>query len=126
MSQAPPDCSGTLDARFFQSHDVSAKSSTFINMREICDHHKLPPGEYVVVPSTYEPNDEGDFILRVYSERKNDQVQYVGRCTVFVQKGFLLLSYFLRKILDQFLNYTFYILPLRTPECSMVFFYFFH
>lgn len=72
---APEDSAGTLDARFFRSHGPSAKSTSFINLREICDHHKLPPGNYVIVPSTFEPNEEGDYILRVYSERKNDEVQ---------------------------------------------------
>jgi len=77
LLKAPPDCSGTLDSQFFGTHNTSAKSSAFINLREICDHHKLPPGEYVIIPSTFQPNEEGDYILRVYSERKNDQVQYV-------------------------------------------------
>jgi len=82
--QAPPECSGTLDANFFQTHGASAKSSAFINLREICDHHKLPPGDYVVVPSTFEPDEEGDYVLRVFSERNNDQVQYVvHRLTYF-------------------------------------------
>jgi len=76
--KAPPECSsGTLDACFFQTHNTAAKSSSFINLREICDHHKLPPGEYVIVPSTFEPGEEGDYIIRVFSARKNDQVQYV-------------------------------------------------
>ena len=47
-------------------------------MREICDQHKLPPGEYVIIPSTFKPDEEGDYVLRVYSERKDDQVQYVA------------------------------------------------
>jgi calpain len=28
---------------------------------------KLPPGRYCIVPSTFDPNQEGDFLLRIYS-----------------------------------------------------------
>ena len=38
--------------------------------REISKRFTLPPGPYVFVPSTYEPNDEGEFLLRIFSETK--------------------------------------------------------
>ncbi|KAM3606381.1 uncharacterized protein V6R79_015119 [Siganus canaliculatus] len=47
-----------------------AMSSTFINTREVCDRFTLPPGEYVVVPSTFQPHRNGSFILRVFSEKQ--------------------------------------------------------
>ena len=67
---------GTLDYRYFQNHASDARSPSYINTREICDHHKLPPGDYVIVPTTFDPETEGDFVLRVFSE-KPDEVQYV-------------------------------------------------
>ncbi|KAJ7426980.1 Calpain-2 catalytic subunit [Willisornis vidua] len=45
------------------------KSNTFINLREVLNRFKLPAGEYIVVPSTFEPNKNGDFCLRVFSEK---------------------------------------------------------
>lgn len=63
-----PNC-GPLNVDFFKFNASVAKSPSFINMREVCGRHRLEPGTYCIVPSTFEPNQEGDFLLRVYCEK---------------------------------------------------------
>ncbi len=43
-------------------------TSSFINTRSICMRKKLVAGRYCIVPSTYQPNTEGEFLLRIYTE----------------------------------------------------------
>uniref|UniRef100_A0A669QHF4 Calpain-1 catalytic subunit n=1 Tax=Phasianus colchicus TaxID=9054 RepID=A0A669QHF4_PHACC len=61
-----------LPRDFFLSNASRARSEQFINLREVSTRLRLPPGEYIVVPSTFEPNREGDFVLRVFSEKKQN------------------------------------------------------
>uniref|UniRef100_A0A0K8T1H6 Calpain catalytic domain-containing protein n=1 Tax=Lygus hesperus TaxID=30085 RepID=A0A0K8T1H6_LYGHE len=60
-----------LDMSFFKYNASCARSPSFINLREITSRFKLPPGTYVIVPSTFDPNEEGEYILRVFTEKKN-------------------------------------------------------
>ncbi|CAD5113076.1 DgyrCDS2268 [Dimorphilus gyrociliatus] len=46
-----------------------AGSKSFINSREVADYHFLYPGSYAVVPSTFEPQQEADFLLRLFAEK---------------------------------------------------------
>ncbi|KFB50196.1 calpain, putative [Anopheles sinensis] len=71
-----------LPKEFFTSHLSTAKS-TFINMREVTCRFRLNPGMYVIVPSTFDPNEEGEFMIRVFSEtasnmKENDSTIGVG------------------------------------------------
>nr|XP_003940818.1 calpain-9 isoform X2 [Saimiri boliviensis boliviensis] len=65
-----PDKDEHLNKDFFRYHASQARSKTFINLREVSDRFKLPPGDYILIPSTFEPHQEADFCLRIFSEKK--------------------------------------------------------
>uniref|UniRef100_A0A1I8HQD7 Calpain catalytic domain-containing protein n=1 Tax=Macrostomum lignano TaxID=282301 RepID=A0A1I8HQD7_9PLAT len=72
------DGTGPLDTNFFR-YNRCAGFTTHTNKRQVCFRHKLKPGNYVIVPSTYRPDFEMDFLLRVYTERpaKLDEIDDV-------------------------------------------------
>ena len=46
-------------------------TSDFIRSRHVFLRRSLPPGRYLIVPSTFEPGQEGSFLLRIFSSRIN-------------------------------------------------------
>lgn len=69
-----------LQKDFFLYTASKAKCKTYINLREVTERFCLPPGEYVIIPTTFEPHEEGEYILRVFSE-KNISSEWVSlRC----------------------------------------------
>ncbi|XP_021075816.1 calpain-9 isoform X2 [Mus pahari] len=65
-----PDKDGHLSRDFFRYHASLARSKTFINLREVSERFQLPPGDYILIPSTFEPHQEADFCLRIFSEKR--------------------------------------------------------
>ncbi|XP_063080008.1 calpain-1 catalytic subunit-like [Engraulis encrasicolus] len=61
---------GKLPAEFFQRPPV-ASSKNYLNAREVMAFFRLEPGDYVVVPSTFKPNETASFILAILSKSEN-------------------------------------------------------
>lgn len=43
-------------------------SGAYINKREVTYQCRLPPGNYIIIPSTYDANKEAKFLLRIFTE----------------------------------------------------------
>ena len=58
-----------LGADFFKYNLSVGRSKSFINLRENTRRLKLTPGTYCIIPSTYEPGTEAEFMLRLFTEK---------------------------------------------------------
>lgn len=60
-----------LDINFFKYNSPIDNSGELINLREVNNRFSLPPGTYCIVPYTFKPNEQGEFLIRMFSEHKN-------------------------------------------------------
>uniref|UniRef100_A0A674P8Q9 Calpain 9 n=1 Tax=Takifugu rubripes TaxID=31033 RepID=A0A674P8Q9_TAKRU len=65
-----PESEEQASKDFFRYHASKARSRTYINTREVSERFTLPPGEYLLVPTTFQPHHEADFLVRMFSEKK--------------------------------------------------------
>lgn len=62
-------------SEFFENKIAFAKTKKFQNFREINERFQLPSGSYLIVPSTFYPNTEGEFVIRIFSEGFNTFIE---------------------------------------------------
>uniref|UniRef100_A0A7N6C0R3 Calpain 9 n=1 Tax=Anabas testudineus TaxID=64144 RepID=A0A7N6C0R3_ANATE len=70
---------------FFRYHPSKARSRTYINMREVSERFTLPPGKYLLVPTTFQPHQEADFLVRIFSEKKAEALLFLLTLCCFFQ-----------------------------------------
>ncbi|XP_030638741.1 calpain-1 catalytic subunit-like [Chanos chanos] len=58
---------GKFRASFFKSHRAVAQTKIYLNAREVIESFRLKPGVYLVVPSTFNPDETSSFILAIFS-----------------------------------------------------------
>ena len=69
-----------LDRDFFDKNQPAGDVDSFLQTFEVTKRFKLRPGSYAVIPTTFDPNKEGEFLLRIFSER-NGTIESFGSCT---------------------------------------------
>ena len=67
MQLKDPNC-GRLDRNFFLQNNYT-DLKLYQGGREVVGRHKLAPGTYCIIPTTVKRDQEGDFLLRVFTEK---------------------------------------------------------
>ncbi|XP_038162310.1 calpain-12 [Cyprinodon tularosa] len=70
--KVPPELQGgCLDRSFFMKNRPVGRSGKYKAQRGVWRKLHLEPGHYVVIGSTYRPNNGGDFFVRMFSKTRN-------------------------------------------------------
>ncbi|XP_027131082.1 calpain-1 catalytic subunit [Larimichthys crocea] len=72
------ELTGKFPASFFTSHAPVAQTKTYMNAREVMEFFLLKPGEYLIVPSTFNANETASFILTILSKAETHTYENSG------------------------------------------------
>uniref|UniRef100_A0A671WTC6 Zgc:136872 n=1 Tax=Sparus aurata TaxID=8175 RepID=A0A671WTC6_SPAAU len=78
---------GKFPASFFNTHAPIAQTKAYMNAREVMAFLMLKPGEYLIVPSTFNANETASFILTILSkaETHTDGFLIIPDCNAGVE-----------------------------------------
>ena len=60
----------SVDTYFAKRNLPVGRSDQYVNLREMSKRFQLGPGQYVVIPTTFNPGEEAEFLLRVFTEKE--------------------------------------------------------
>uniref|UniRef100_I3JNG1 Calpain catalytic domain-containing protein n=1 Tax=Oreochromis niloticus TaxID=8128 RepID=I3JNG1_ORENI len=63
---------GKFTEEFFKSQAPVAQTKTYLNAREVMEFFMLKHGEYLIVPSTFNPNETASFILTIHAKSETN------------------------------------------------------
>jgi len=49
--------------------ETRLEQALLLAVLQVTGRHKLAPGNYCIIPSTFAPGEQGDYLLRVYTEQ---------------------------------------------------------
>ncbi|XP_037324873.2 calpain-12 [Pungitius pungitius] len=70
--KVPPELKGVcLGRNFFTTNLPVGSSGKYEAQRGLCREMQLDPGNYIIMPSTFQPNQPGEFFVRIFSKTGN-------------------------------------------------------
>lgn len=69
--QAPNEGSSVLTKKYVDYNESVGSSGSFTNAREVHARFDLDPGTYIILPCAFKPEEEGEFLLRIFTEKSS-------------------------------------------------------
>ena len=66
-----------LDGKFLKTHQERNSGGFLESLPQVTKRFELKPGKYIIIPFTQMANEEGDFLLRIFSEKPSDLQELV-------------------------------------------------
>uniref|UniRef100_A0A3B3RKY2 Calpain catalytic domain-containing protein n=1 Tax=Paramormyrops kingsleyae TaxID=1676925 RepID=A0A3B3RKY2_9TELE len=73
------DAKGKFPASFFNNSSPISVTKAFMNVRETTQVFYLPPGEYVIVPSTFNPEEPASYLLMIFSKMQTSNYMTINK-----------------------------------------------
>lgn len=71
--QAPQDGSTVLTQNYVDYNHSVGNSGAFTNAREVHARFDFEPGTYILIPCTYKPEQDGEFLIRIFTEKSSQK-----------------------------------------------------